>query len=233
MTGIERLRELAEKHMIIERYLTASTIDDIADQIERERACDSDTAENIRLIVGGVIDDMERHVSGVEGADDSPVARWARELREALGGEGHDHAEAHRRRADRTDRLVLGEQRQVALRRRAEERANQGGSMQELKSCPCCGSSNGLYVLQEDEYGEWSVFCDMCKTSFHNENHCDTREDAISAWNRRAERTCRNLNPPSCRDFECSECGESSEFTPGFMPNYCPHCGARVIEEGV
>lgn len=105
--------------------------------------------------------------------------------------------------------------------------------MQELKSCPCCGSSNGLYVLQEDEYGEWSVFCDMCKTSFHNENHCDTREDAISAWNRRAERTCRNLNPPSCRDFECSECGESSEFTPGFMPNYCPHCGARVIEEGI
>lgn len=44
------------------------------------------------------------------------------------------------------------------------------------------------------------------------------------------ERTCRNLNPPSCRDFECSECGESSEFTPGFMPNYCPHCGARVEE---
>ena len=105
--------------------------------------------------------------------------------------------------------------------------------MQELKSCPCCGSSNGLYVLQDEKYGEWSVFCDMCKTSLHNENHCDTREDAISAWNRRAERTCRNLNPPSCRDFECSECGESSEFTPGFMPNYCPHCGARVIEEGV
>lgn len=45
------------------------------------------------------------------------------------------------------------------------------------------------------------------------------------------ERTCRNLNPPSCRDFECSECGESSEFTPGFMPNYCPNCGARVVEE--
>lgn len=44
-----------------------------------------------------------------------------------------------------------------------------------------------------------------------------------------SERTCRNLNPPSCRDFECSECGESSEFTPGFMPNYCPHCGARVV----
>lgn len=59
--------------------------------------------------------------------------------------------------------------------------------MQELKPCPCCGSSNGLYVLQDEKYGEWSVFCDMCKTSFHNENHCDTREEAISAWNRRAD----------------------------------------------
>ena len=84
----------------------------------------------------------------------------------------------------------LSGERQVALQRRAEERANQGGSMQDLKPCPCCGSSNGLYVLQDEKYGEWSVFCDMCKTSFHNENHCDTREEAISAWNRRAERTC-------------------------------------------
>ena len=49
-------------------------------------------------------------------------------------------------------------------------------------------------------------------------------------WNRRAERTCRNLNPPSCRNFECSECGESSEFTPGFMPDYCPYCGAKVVQ---
>lgn len=25
---------------------------------------------------------------------------------------------------------------------------------EELRPCPFCGSSNGLYVLQEDEYGE-------------------------------------------------------------------------------
>lgn len=31
-------------------------------------------------------------------------------------------------------------------------------------------------------------------------------------------------------DGECSECGESIEFTPGFMPNYCPNCGAKVVE---
>ena len=85
MTGIEHLRKLASKHRIIEHYLTADTIDSIADQIERERACDEDAIENVRLIVGGVIDEMERHVLGHEGMEDSPVARWARELRAALG----------------------------------------------------------------------------------------------------------------------------------------------------
>ena len=67
---------------------------DIADQIERERACDEDAIENVRLIVGRVIDDMERHVSGVEGADDSPVARWARELRRALKSDTSDGRDA-------------------------------------------------------------------------------------------------------------------------------------------
>ena len=37
VTGIERLRELAGEHRIIERYLTAATIDSIADQIESEQ----------------------------------------------------------------------------------------------------------------------------------------------------------------------------------------------------
>ena len=95
MTGIEHLREIADKYA--EASKDHATIDvipggvawllsDIADQIECERACDGDTTENVRLIVGGVVDEMERHVLGVEGMEDSPVARWARELREALGG---------------------------------------------------------------------------------------------------------------------------------------------------
>ena len=87
MTGIERLRTLAGAW---DEWGLGGALEDVADQIERERACDSDTAENIRLIVGGVIDDMERHVSGVEGADDSPVARWARELRRALKSDTSD-----------------------------------------------------------------------------------------------------------------------------------------------
>lgn len=93
MTGIERLRELADAEMANGYASLSRILSDIADQIEREHACDGDTAENIRLIVGGVIDDMERHCLGHEGMDDSPVARWARELHEALGGDECDHAD--------------------------------------------------------------------------------------------------------------------------------------------
>ena len=83
MTGIERLRTLAGAW---DAYGLGGALGDVARQIERERACDADTTENVRLVVGGVVDEMERHILGHEGMDDSPVARWARELREALGG---------------------------------------------------------------------------------------------------------------------------------------------------
>lgn len=118
-----------------------------------------------------------------------------------------------------------------------DERREAARRLRELKPCPICGSSNGLYVLQEDEYGEWSVFCDMCKTSFHNENHCDTREEAVSAWNRRAERTCHLIHEVEEEDDEffdtvelhyyvCSECGWNNR------PDayYCDSCGAKVVE---
>ena len=108
--------------------------------------------------------------------------------------------------------------------------------MQELKPCPCCGSAIGLYVLQDEKYGEWSVFCDICKTSLHNENHCDTRDDAISAWNRRAERTClmeynEEWSGDELYPTECYNCSECHYMTNDGMPSYCPNCGARVIEE--
>ena len=98
MTGIERLRELVDGISPITALcgVTKSSYDrshiemvgarlrdflaDIADQIEREQG------EHVsRTRVLGVASEMERHVLGHEGMEDSPVARWARELREALG----------------------------------------------------------------------------------------------------------------------------------------------------
>ncbi len=101
--------------------------------------------------------------------------------------------------------------------------------VEQLKPCPFCG---GEAIVTEHNGGFAAIGCSCGKCRIHPHAFgFPSVEYAAEAWNRRAERTCRNLNPPSCRDFECSECGESSEFAPGFMPSYCPHCGARVIKE--
>lgn len=116
----------------------------------------------------------------------------------------------------------------------------------ELRECPFCGGEAIGFEWSDDEEieeGEPHRYDAYCAVKVNHKDNCvlevgefycwvaPSEEEAAVLWNRRAERTCRDLNPPSCRDFECSECGESIELTPGFMPNYCPHCGARVIEE--
>ena len=91
MSGIDRLRTLAGEW---DAYGLGGTLEDIAGQIERERACDADTTENVRLVVGVVVDEMEHHILGHEGMEDSPVARWARELRRALKSDTSDERDA-------------------------------------------------------------------------------------------------------------------------------------------
>ena len=101
MTGIERLRELIDA--VDNRIILLSlrnVILDIADQIERELQEERDRwdeelceAQMDKHRVMAVYLEMNKHVSGVEGAEDSPVARWARELREALGGKECDPAD--------------------------------------------------------------------------------------------------------------------------------------------
>ena len=81
-TGVERLRELGreqeERSWSTVGKVRGRLMLEIADQIEDERLRE-------RLAVGRVASEMELHCLGVEGMEDSPVARWARELREALG----------------------------------------------------------------------------------------------------------------------------------------------------
>lgn len=95
MTGIERLRELADKYAELGKDHTtidvvtsgmAMLFSSIANQIGREHAEDCYGMVIDHGTVSRVASDMERHVLGHEGMEDSPVARWARELREALGG---------------------------------------------------------------------------------------------------------------------------------------------------
>lgn len=134
MTGIERLRDLAEPCETGFVRVHVDMINDIADQIEREqdkvaktdwdtvRKVSADMADRVfmsatidellrdwsrklndatdghvasdshearapfsRMLVLAVVTEMELHCLGHEGMEDSPVARWARKLREALG----------------------------------------------------------------------------------------------------------------------------------------------------
>lgn len=90
MTGIERLREFAKGCRLTEQKAYSNAIADIADQIELDVSADI-APYDYRLVrrtqaIRSVLRDMERYVSGVEGMEDSPVARWARELRGSLGG---------------------------------------------------------------------------------------------------------------------------------------------------
>ena len=59
-------------------------------------------------------------------------------------------------------------------------------------------------------------------------------------WNLRAERTCRAVEFVEEETFgtgiyfECSECHETLGTLSKYgshLPNYCPHCGARVVDE--
>ena len=117
MTGIERLREFVvgispdiavcgvtktsydREHKEEVWARLRDFLSDIAGQIERElreersrwddELCD---AQMDKTCVMAVYLEMNRHVLGHEGMEDSPVARWARELRAALGGDGRDPA---------------------------------------------------------------------------------------------------------------------------------------------
>lgn len=117
---------------------------------------------------------------------------------------------------------------------------------EELRECPHCGATRGLYTL--DEYGGLcddedlitQIFCDNCKSAFENES-ANNGKELIEAWNRRAERACTFSR---CFDDEdklptCSACGYEADILevvikPGgeliYEYGWCVGCGAKVME---
>lgn len=61
--------------------------------------------------------------------------------------------------------------------------------MQELKPCPFCGGQARIgYAI--NDYNRWGVSCQNCGCSVEVEDWKgvdDTEENAIAAWNRRAD----------------------------------------------
>ena len=101
---------------------------------------------------------------------------------------------------------------------------------EELRECPHCGATRGLYTL--DEYGGLCVdddliaqiFCDNCKSAFENES-ANNGKELIEAWNTRAERTCQWKHIEGT--WFISECGEKHYRV--IPDSYCPNCGGKVI----
>lgn len=94
--------------------------------------------------------------------------------------------------------------------------------MSELKPCPFCGSeARAEWMDGEEQLDLCWVECGKCGASTV---FCGQPELAIDAWNTRAERTCSNVNKG--HSFTCSECGNYIDEN----DNYCPNCGARVVE---
>ena len=127
-----------------------------------------------------------------------------------------------------------------------------------LLDCPFCGARP---YIQTHELGdtcvEARIVCPSCHVSTTREyqswkvgylgddlTRTLAMGRAISAWNRRAERTCRNVCEWNIDTFHftCSECGAEIDGddwgdSPVFVGDYheqlsyCPNCGAKVVDE--
>ena len=109
---------------------------------------------------------------------------------------------------------------------------------EELRECPHCGATRGLYTL--DEYGGLCVdddliaqiFCDNCKSAFENES-ANNGKELIEAWNTRAERTCtvENIYSTGYQETDWGECSSCCGVFP-YQGDVvaCPKCGAKVVD---
>lgn len=111
--------------------------------------------------------------------------------------------------------------------------------MSDLLHCPFCGGQAEIHSTHDIDTGEidgWFVWCNnsTCECAPETNDHF-TEAEAITAWNARAERTCRMEYSGGVHEFlsldtwTCSECG--CEMYDATEPNYCPTCGARVVSE--
>lgn len=117
-----------------------------------------------------------------------------------------------------------------------------------LKPCPFCGDQPKLTDCIYDALT--IIECESCKKT-RDRTVCvehALHDQAIKSWNTRAERTCKILgdwksvsNTQEIKPNICSSCGydfglSRRDHVPfeieslQDIPNYCPHCGAKVAE---
>ena len=94
------------------------------------------------------------------------------------------------------------------------------------------------------DQSDWSCECDRIislldddadyRRGFEDGLRANTRAAFAAAKQAMTERTCINLDGDFDHFFRCSECDACSLTTSwnvGYgYPNYCPYCGAKVVE---
>ena len=115
-----------------------------------------------------------------------------------------------------------------------------------LLPCPFCGGNPDIHARHwTNGNHEWWISCIKC---FSETTIFDNPEEAIEAWNTRVERTCKptgewvRISQTQLVKHKHCICGyelgmdEHDEWPFDVerleeMPNYCPACGAKVVEE--
>lgn len=105
--------------------------------------------------------------------------------------------------------------------------------MEKLKPCPFCGGKAYVQIHIFDGVPEtYGVLCANGKCYTSGWQFYDTAEEAIEAWNRRAERKIGKWIPEKSYSprnetgilYVCSECGAGYEY----KTNFCPSCGKKM-----
>lgn len=104
----------------------------------------------------------------------------------------------------------------------------------QLKPCPFCGGEAKVNTLQWNGGYTATALCKNEPNAHYlntwDEDEAKAVERITDAWNTRAERTCR-LRMTTV-GWGCSAChvvSWTTERKP--KPNYCPNCGAKVVDE--
>ena len=101
--------------------------------------------------------------------------------------------------------------------------------MSEKMTCPFCGGEASIRI--HDFYDGTRLYTPNCKCGAGIVKVFRTEEEAIAAWNTRAERTCHWIGIEEWKNpVECSECGVLVVAHVALDSNYCCNCGARVVE---
>lgn len=108
----------------------------------------------------------------------------------------------------------------------------------ELKPCPFCGQKPTATTDKRWPDGADAavdghlVLCMNWDCIIYNVDNTwyDTEAEAIAAWNTRHEETCRMAYDSEWMAWCCDSCGVVWLGESYQVPNYCPNCGAKVVQ---